>query len=802
MRLLFRLSLTLLSFLLILTVLWFSLPHLLESIIRSQLAQQGFSVIEIEIEKVELQSMAVDRLLLSNEQVDINVQGLQTEYQLSDLFSGSVISLHADQVKVNRKPGKNNELTLPDPILLLSLLNTNWDEYLPARSVVIDEFSLYDESGYLSLNSSVDILKQGSSVSGEIRLVDRNSVEYQLSLGVSPDSGADLQLHILKEGRENPLSIKVHPAKGANGLMGQVNIDLSRIAGLFTELDGMSGQLQAEFSYFRHSGSGEKSFTVLAEVIDAAMSSWQVKGATVKLQGGIHDTDSGFRLDFAESSSVTAHSLSQATSRVETLTVKLPQLIEIFDQGVQLGSESGARITLDNVILDNIRVPEMQLNNIAISTSQQSKNPASCMFELQLNAPSTEVNDLRFKAEPVQIDGVCPDREKAQWAVKASVEKLTVGDSDFLLPLDHCRADIRNLIDHSPSEFEGDFSCQSSNQSGKVHSRFRFNPDIATGSATYSFSDINPDNETPLFSSLLKDWKEPYDIVSGNLSISGEYRWWKSSKKQDREKLTMNLNVQGAGGFYEGILFSGLDYKDSIEILPTIKSTDFAKLSVSDIDIGIPIQATSASLKYSDSQNGDLPLVTMNNLSMSLLGGKVIGNDVDIDLNSDIHNLVLVVVGLDLAQIVTLQQVDGLSATGRLDGYVPITLTTKGVKITDGKIVAQSQGGQIRYTPTGGTSEIEKSAIGSEFVFRIIEDLNYDSLNIDVNYEEDGEMEMKLAIKGMSPKVDERRPVHFNLNLQQNVLKLLQGLRYAEGLSEDIDRNVQKHFRKEKIPVN
>ena len=97
---------------------------------------------------------------------------------------------------------------------------------------------------------------------------------------------------------------------------------------------------------------------------------------------------------------------------------------------------------------------------------------------------------------------------------------------------------------------------------------------------------------------------------------------------------------------------------------------------------------------------------------------------------------------------------------------------------------------------------MEKAAMGSEFVFRIIEDLNYNALEIDVNYEESGEMEMQLAIKGKSPKLDERRPIHFNLNLQQNVLKLLKGLRYAEGLSEEIDRNVQKSFRNRRNSVN
>lgn len=802
MKLLFRLLLTIMSFMLVLALLWLSLPGLLESVIRSQVMQQGFAVSEIVIGKVGLQSTTVERLQMSNDQLEINLQGLQADYQFSDLISGSVFSLHTDQVRVYRKPGEDHRPALPDPMLLLSLLNTNWDEYLPARSVVIDEFSLYDESGKLSLNSYVNIFKQGKSVSGEIRLVDGNNVEYQLSLAISSESGANLQLHSGIEGEKNPLSITVTPAEGVNGLSGQINADLSGIAGLFSEIDGLSGQLQSEFSYLGQSDSVDRSFAVQATMIEAGMAGWQVKNITVAMQGSLHDIDNGFRLNFAESSLVAADTRSQLTNRIEKLVVELPQVIEIVDQGVHISSENGARITLDHVILDNITVPKMEVNNISLLTRSQSNSPASCAYGMQLKMPVAEINNLQIKAETVQIEGVCPDREKNKWAANASVASLSVEDNEFLLQLNHCNLNVRNLVGESPSEYAGDFSCQSSSQSGEVHSDFRFNVDTGTGSATYSFSDINPNNDTPLFSSLLKDWKEPYDIVSGSLSIRGDYRWWKNSKGQHREKLNVNLNVNNAGGFYEGILFSGLDYKDSLEILPAIQSSDFAELTVRDIDIGIPVEETSVRLKYSDTKNGDLPLLTMNNLSFSLLGGKVVGNDVDIDLNSDMHNMVLVVVGLDLAQIVALQQVDGLSATGRIDGYVPITITTEGVKITDGKIVSQPQGGQIKYTPAGGTAEIEKSAVGSEFVFRIIEDLNYDSLVIDVNYEESGEMEMVLALKGMSPKVDKKRPVHFNLNLQQNVLKLLRGLRYAEGLSEDIDRNVQKYFRKQENPVN
>lgn len=801
MRLLFKLSLTVMSFFLILVMLWISLPWLLESFAYTQLTKQGFSGVEIEVGHVGIQSASVDRLQLSDQNLDIKLQGLHAGYQLSDLFSGSVISLHTDQIRVYRKPSEDNESTLPDPILLLSLLKSPWDDFLPARTVEIENLSLYDESGSLSMNVSVDVLKQGQRVSGVMRFIGDKGQTHQLDMEASPENGVELQLNANKS-RENILSARLQPATAVNGLTGEVTADLSKITELVAWSDGMSGMLKADISYFKYSGSDKIGFTVAAEVKDAAIAGWQANNAKVNIQGNIYHEQNNLKVEIAESSTVSMQSMSQEGNRIEVLSVTLPQTLEINNGSVLLGSANGASMSLTNALLSDVRIPELKLSDVMLSSSQQNKSPSDCIFKLQVTAPVAEINNVVFTSSPLQLEGICPDRVRDVWSVKAITSMLRLENSEFQLPLNECRMAIDNSINEDRTEFQGEFSCQSSKQSGKVLSNFRFNPDSATGRATYSLSEIKPDNEVPLFTGFLKGWEEPYDIVSGSLAISGEYRWWKNSKGQDKENLTMNVTVNDAGGYYEGILFSGLDYQDSIEILPVIKSADFADLSVSDIDIGIPIQSTSAKLQFSDTQQGDLPVVTVNNLSLSVLGGKVVGNDVDIDLNSEKHGLVLVVVGLDLAQIVALQQLDGLSASGRLDGYIPITITTDGVMIRDGKIVAQQPGGKIQYTPAGGTLEIEKSAMGSEFVFRIIKDLNYNTLNIDVNYAEDGEMELMLALKGISPKVDKKRPVHFNLNLQQNVLKLLRGLRYAEGLSEDIDKNVQKHFSKQGNPVN
>ena len=795
------------SFLLILSVLWLSLPLLLVTVTQHQLSQQGFSDIEIEPGAIGLQLTTIERLQLSNDEFVMKLQGLQAKYQLSDLLSGSVDSLSVDYLSITRRPGDDTETALPDPVLLSGLLNTSWHEYIPAHSVVIKNFSLYDEDGFLSLSASVDLHRQGESISTQIWLVDSRKENHLLSIELSPESGVNIQLHSPDEEGENPISVSLLPDDAVNGLTGKVKVDLSAIAPLATELNDVTGLLQANISYSGQAGSPRRDFTVSAEINEASFENWQVGGVTVNLQGKINKEDNVFRFQFTESSSVKIQSLQQLNKKLEEILLQLPHSLEIVNGNPQFSSKDGARIVLNNVMLDDLSIAEMQLDDIALTGGQRNSKHGNCMFSMQMTVPVVKKGDISMEALPLQIDGDCPRSKEMKWSVNAETESLTIEGNEFQLPLTQCRLHVGDSVDESSShdkalELSGQLSCQSSQLSGEVLSRFQIDTGTGTGRASYSISDIIPDSEKPLFSSLLKNWVQPFDIVSGMLALKGEYRWWKTSKGLDSESLIMDLNVTGAGGYYESILFSGLNYTDSITLLPSIKSSAFSDLTVRNIDVGMPIISSSVKILFSRSSKGPLPLITLNSLSLPLFNGEVTGNDLVIDMNDKQHDLVLVVVGLDMAEIIAMQKIEGLSATGKLDGYIPVTITSKGIKVSDGKIVAQKKGGRIQYTPAEGTAEIEKSAVGSELVFRILKDLNYDSLVIVANYDEDGEMDMKFAIKGISPNVDERRPVHFNLNLQQNVLKLLQGLRYAEGLSADIDRNVQKHFRKRKIPVN
>ena len=720
MKLMLKLLLSAMSFILIAAALWFSLPLLLERLAYNQLADLGFSDISIEVDQIGLHSATIEKMQLSNDGYRIELHGLQAGYTLSELLQGSVDSLLADSVIVKRRSHtQSTTTTLPDPLLLLSLLKTAWHEYMPASLMVIRNLSLIDANGETTLHSSAEVRWQGEKISGEIRMLDKRQVEHRLGIDISPRQGIDLQLQALSGDSERPLTIRLQPSKTAQGLVGQLQADLSSIAELGLGLEQWSGQLRADISYVGEAGNRRKDFTLAVQIDDAMLAGIKLRRLSADLQGSFEENDSSLLLSFAESSSLQLLSLEQANNRAARLDIKFPRTLEMVQGMPLLAHGNGAAFELHDVMLDKIKVPAMEIKNIITTHLQQGSTEEPCRFSLQVSAPVVEREGMRYEASPLQLDGSCPYRETMAWSVNARTAKLAIEDSDFRLSFKQCRLNIGNPVDKRPAELAGDFSCESETISGRVDASFRFNPDNGEGRVRYDIPAILPDSDNPLLGKVLKTWDEPFDIVSGTLSASGTYRWWIDSKGKDREALDMQLEVNNAGGYFAGALFSGLSYKDRIVLLPAIKSEDFSALTISDIDIGMPITATSAKLRYSPSRNGPLPVITINDLKMSLFDGMVKGNDLDFDLNSDNNELILVVVGLDMGQIVALQQLDRLSASGRLDGYIPVTITANGIKVSEGKIVAQQQGGQIQYIPAGGTADIEQSAVGSELLFKI-----------------------------------------------------------------------------------
>jgi len=802
MKLLFRLSLTTLSLLLFLLLAYLALPSLLAEIARYQLSQLGFTDIEIKVGPVGFESATIDFAEMSNQGIKISLQNLKTDYQLAKLLYGSADAIHIEGLSLFQISDETGVKTnfLPSPEMVAGILSLAWHEFIPARSLMVENLLLYAADGTLALEASGEITRQAQQISGQFSLLDSRNKAHRIDLLISPETGIDFQLI---SPNKSPLSVNLKTLNGGSGLAGSVSLDLAQIGEMTGQADNLTGLLEADVAYFSAPGSGEMNFTISATGKQPGLSDMQAQAMQADLEGSIGQKGDEYRLEFPTSSQISLNQLKQGPNTLEKLIFELPKILTIKNGEMLLSHDRGGQIQLSSLILEDIHIPRAQLDKITLKPFEADRTAGLCEFGLQLTAPLVKIGDMLIKPDPVQLSGVCPDREEAKWSVNAKTQSIIYEDTDYQLSLGHCEMDFGNseqgkLLDEDPAELGGTFSCDIDQPGGKLVSRIRFNPANSAGHIRYSVSDIQLDDEHPLFSSVLKNWSQPVEIVSGSLSAQGSYRWWKNRNGLNRSNLTLDLNLNDAGGHYEGILFSGLNYQDSFNILPEFSSSEFSPLSIDHIDIAIPISHATAKIRFTQPEDGPLPLLEIDDLKLFLLDGRVSGKNLRINFNEDEQYLLFNAESLDLAQIIELQQLEGLTASGRLNGTIPVIITPKGMKIIGGKIVAQDPGGYIRYIPAMGTAEAGKSVPGSELVLKILEDLYYDSLKVDVDYDEDGLLRMKLAIKGKSPQVDANRPIHFNLELEQNLLTLLKGLRYVEGINNDIDKNVKKYVSEQK----
>ena len=81
---------------------------------------------------------------------------------------------------------------------------------------------------------------------------------------------------------------------------------------------------------------------------------------------------------------------------------------------------------------------------------------------------------------------------------------------------------------------------------------------------------------------------------------------------------------------------------------------------------------------------------------------------------------------------------------------------------------------------------------GLAFALEALSDFHFNALDATVNYTPDGELDVGLALKGSNPAVERGRPIHYNLNVSQNLLMLLRSLQLGSQLSERVEQKLAR----------
>lgn len=311
------------------------------------------------------------------------------------------------------------------------------------------------------------------------------------------------------------------------------------------------------------------------------------------------------------------------------------------------------------------------------------------------------------------------------------------------------------------------------------------------GEADFHFKTIEF-NDTQRLNQLTSPLIVPVNIVTGTAKLSGKTRW---ARKRDEWHATVNVDTQliNLGGAYDETYFSGVNAKSSLQVYPDILSKKPQHLNIAFVDTGVVSTDLAVEFTLRPSTLGDLPVVNLLHAKTQLLQGTMSLEPGTYDLNRAQQKLQVAMENINLSELVRLQQLDDIQATGLVTGQLPIVVNNGEVSIDNGQLQAIAPGGILRYQADADALKANKYA---ETVVKALSNFNYEALRADTHYDPNGTLLLKLQLQGHNPDFEQGRQVNLNINLEQNVLKLFESVRLIDGVSDALDKRVNDFYQR------
>lgn len=190
-------------------------------------------------------------------------------------------------------------------------------------------------------------------------------------------------------------------------------------------------------------------------------------------------------------------------------------------------------------------------------------------------------------------------------------------------------------------------------------------------------------------------------------------------------------------------------------------------VSMARVDFGLEL--TDGLVRYALEPDG---VVALESARWSFAGGTVTTSG-RLDLLAAERAVLLSVEDVDLAQLLELVALGGLSGSGRIGGRLPVVLRAGGIEIRDAELRAGPEGGWIRYQPAGGAAGLGAAEPALADFLEALRDFRYERLELRVNGEAAGEVVVAVSLAGANPEHRDGQPYAFNLNVEGRLADLV-----------------------------
>jgi hypothetical protein len=274
---------------------------------------------------------------------------------------------------------------------------------------------------------------------------------------------------------------------------------------------------------------------------------------------------------------------------------------------------------------------------------------------------------------------------------------------------------------------------------------------------------------------------EAVEAASGTVEATGRLAWSATAPPDGQATIALrdvNASVAGvsARAINGVVAFDGLNPPS----MPPGQT-----VAIGQLDVGVPL--VNGTLVFGLGRDG---VLGVDRAVWDWAGGTIYAEPFQAALDAGEWQATLAAKDLDLAAILALAEVDGLTGTGTLAGRLPLRLGFATVAVEDGHL-ATTGPGTLHYAPNGGADVLDTGQAGTDLLLDALANFHYDDLSLAINGIAGGETAVALRLVGRNPDLYDGYPVALNVKLEGALDTLLRrglaGYRIPETVRERLE---------------
>ena len=254
----------------------------------------------------------------------------------------------------------------------------------------------------------------------------------------------------------------------------------------------------------------------------------------------------------------------------------------------------------------------------------------------------------------------------------------------------------------------------------------------------------------------------------------------------------LTLDLDGLSGIHDRIAFTGLTGHLTGVVTARELRLDLPRLSLPEANVGLTLGPLSLACQYqAPLEAPGAGTLSWRQAEAGLFGGRVWLEPGSLTVGKSHPTLPVRFEGVELASLLAAYPTEGLSGAGTLEGRLPVRLGAEGISIQEGTIFARAPGGQLQFR-SEGLRAYGAANPALQLVVQALDDFQFDQLDSDLSYDEDGKLLLALHLSGRNPAIEGGRLINFNIKLEENIPALLTSLQLSDRVSETIRERVRE----------